>query len=70
YTVAPPIRRPSQYGIAWYTWWRTLQPGWRLEGVADGSMVQHGEAGNEDWLKVAKGVLNGFVLVLISLSWW
>lgn len=33
-------------------------------------MVQHGEAGNEDWLKVAKGVLNGFVLVLISLSWW
>jgi hypothetical protein len=61
--------KAAEFGALWKAWWKILQPEWR--GANDGNwpLVREGPEVRE-WAKLMKGGGNGFVLVLLSLSWW
>jgi hypothetical protein len=64
---APPIDKASEFGAMWKGWWMSLQPGWRV--VDSWPFAQTGPI-EEGWEALMKGGGNGFVLILLSLSWW
>ena len=67
---APPMDKASEFGATWKGWWKVLQPEWRIpDNDGDCQWARDGPA-NEGWPKLLKGGGNGFVLVLLSLSWW
>src|ERR1700691_159190 len=67
---APPMDKASEFGATWKGWWKVLQPEWRIpDNDGDCQWARDGPA-NEGWAKLMKGGGNGFVLVLLSLSWW
>lgn len=68
YDKTPLIPNPSAFGFVWRAWWKTMQPGWRVEGGE--WPLSRQTAVNEAWTEIMKGGQNGFVLVLLSLSWW
>jgi hypothetical protein len=66
---APPVEKASEFGAMWRAWWKILQPEWRITDGTGWPLVRDGPAG-EVWPNLLKGGGNGFVLVLLSLSWW
>jgi hypothetical protein len=67
---APPVEKASEFGATWRGWWKILQPQWRIsDDECGGSLVRNGPS-DEKWPNLLKGGGNGFVLVLLSLSWW
>jgi len=64
---APPIDKASEFGAMWNGWWMTLQPEWRV--TDSWPLAQTGPV-EEGWETLMKGGGNGFVLILLSLSWW
>lgn len=67
---APPVEKASEFGATWRGWWKILQPQWRIsDDECGGSLVRNGPS-DEKWSNLLKGGGNGFVLVLLSLSWW
>ena len=68
---APPMDKASEFGATWKGWWRILQPEWRIpEDDAHQWPLVRDLPLNERWPKLVKGGGNGFVLVLLSLTWW
>ena len=66
---APIMDKASEFGALWKSWWKILQPEWR---TANGGSWPLGREKPEveEWTKLMKGGGNGFLLVLLSLSWW
>jgi hypothetical protein len=64
---APPMDKSSEFGALWKVWWALLQPEWR---IVDSLPLLRKESVNEGWENLMKGGGNGFVLVILSLSWW
>jgi hypothetical protein len=68
---APPVDKASEFGATWKAWWKTLQPEWRIpDDDAHPWPLVRDLPQNERWQKLVKGGRNGFVLVLLSLTWW
>ena len=55
-----------KYTTQWHTWWITLQLAWR--GAVWPLKRTPGQT--EGWDDIAKGGKNGFLIILLSLSWW
>jgi hypothetical protein len=66
---APPMDKASEFGALWRGWWKVLQPEWRTANDDGWPLVREGPS-SEPWAKLMKGGGNGFVLLLLSLSWW
>ena len=68
---APPMDKASEFGAMWKAWWKTLQPEWRIpdDDPHQWPLVRDLPL-NEQWQKLVKGGSNGFVLILLSLTWW
>lgn len=64
----PPEILPPTFGAAVKLWWAHLQPEWRKEGP-DETLVQT-EDPEEEWAELMKAGKNGFVLIMLALSWW
>jgi hypothetical protein len=64
---APPMDKSSEFGALWKGWWTVLQPEWRV--VDSWPLAREGPV-KEGWENLMKGGGNGFVLVILSLSWW
>jgi hypothetical protein len=64
---APPIDKASEFGALWKGWWSVLQPNWRV--MDSWPLSREGDV-KESWHDLMKGGGNGFVLILLSLSWW
>jgi hypothetical protein len=64
---APPVDKSSEFGALWKVWWALLQPEWR---VVDIGPLLCKESVHKGWGDLMKGGGNGFVLVILSLSWW
>ena len=64
---APPMDKSSEFGALWKVWWALLQPEWR---IVDSLPLLRKESVYEGWVNLMKGGGNGFVLVILSLSWW
>jgi hypothetical protein len=61
-----PLVKPGAYGKRFLTWWRLLQPSWRIDG---NSLVSSAPEA-ENWEGLRKGGTAGFYVVVIGLSWW
>ena len=64
---APPMDKASEFGAQWKGWWKALQPEWRV--IDSWPLARDGPV-DDGWKDLMKGGGNGFVLVLLSLSWW
>lgn len=68
YDKMPIVDNAKQFGEAWKSWWRLLQPDWR-----EWSWPPHPgeiEVEDKDWGKLHRGGCNAIFLVIITLSWW
>lgn len=65
----PIIKDVDEYGNGWRTWYKGMQPKWRLEGELEWPLVRE-ERDAERWSSLMKGGVNGFVIVLTMLVWW
>lgn len=53
--------------MTWCKWWAELQPVWhRGDAWPPSRVVQKGET----WSSLGKSGRDGFVLVILTLSWW
>ncbi|KAL0958882.1 hypothetical protein HGRIS_014198 [Hohenbuehelia grisea] len=58
------------FDIAAWRWWKVLQPAWRQVQDIEGPLtVQHRE-GNGDWSCLRVPGQNGFLSVVVVLTWW
>ena len=64
----PPIDNVPSFGVVWKSWWKGMQPIWRSEG-AEWPLVRRIDS-SEKWENLMKGGQNGFLIVLLTLSWW
>jgi hypothetical protein len=55
-----------EFGALWKGWWTVLQP--KLHLIDSWPLTQEGPV-KEGWENLMKGGGNGFVLVILSLSW-
>ncbi|TDL13703.1 hypothetical protein BD410DRAFT_695221, partial [Rickenella mellea] len=62
----PKIEKPSDFGLQWRTYYRSLQPFKRLAGE---ELLQV-ECTMDEWRKLMKGTKNGFFLLIVTLCWW
>ena len=67
---APPVDKASEFGATWKAWWKILQPEWQIPDDTHPWPLVRDLPPNERWQKLVKGGRNGFVLVLLSLTWW
>lgn len=57
-----------EFGTEWNSWWRAMQPAWRL---GDNRLsLGRNTPSTEDWDALARGGSNGLFLVIMALSWW
>ncbi|KAF7798118.1 hypothetical protein EIP86_009333 [Pleurotus ostreatoroseus] len=63
----PEIQDVESYALAWWAWWRGMQPEWRVDVPLGGTMRRDGTGG---WEKLRRPGKNGVLLVLLSLWWW
>jgi hypothetical protein len=68
YTNMPKLTDSDAFSLSWWVWWRSLQPECRL--LEDGTLGQDVPDTNEAWEKVCRGGRNGFVIIVLTLSWW
>jgi hypothetical protein len=54
---------------SWKKWWVHLQPAERKAGEDFESLTRWGTK-NSDWTDLARGGVNGFFSVVLTLSWW
>jgi hypothetical protein len=63
---------PKTFATEWFAWWWSLQPSWRrLDEVA--GQLSRNVPQLDPWplgKHLCQGGKNGFVLCVISLSWW
>lgn len=62
-----PPDTPSTFGEAVKLWWTHLQPEWRKG--SDGTLVRSEDL-EEEWPELMKAGKNGFILIILALSWW
>lgn len=63
----PRLRSIEAFTADWWAWWRSLQPAERAiddDGNCDTPSIFM------DWSALAKVGANGFLLVMMSLTWW
>lgn len=63
-----PIEQVQTFVPSWWAWWETLQPEWRVKSGRPFS--QQLPQGGETWQSICKGGVNGFFIVILTLSWW
>lgn len=63
----PPINDASMFGECWRAWWKSMQPGTR---GGEGWPLERTVEVSEEWSKLLKGGLNGFMLVPLTIVWW
>ena len=68
YSAMPKLTNLVDYGKTWWSWWRGLQPKWRL--LPDGTLAREGPDTIVDWEKTCRGGTNGFFVIVLTLSWW
>ncbi|KDQ53073.1 hypothetical protein JAAARDRAFT_137834, partial [Jaapia argillacea MUCL 33604] len=66
-TKMPAINNLEEYAGGWWSWWLNIQPSWHSRDE-DGQLRCSGAGGL--WASAQKPGKNGFLLVLLSLSWW
>ena len=64
----PKVINLVEFSTSWWSWWRTLQPEWRL--LSDGTLSREVPGTNKDWEKICRGGCNGFFVVIMTLAWW
>ena len=68
YSLTPKITGVYKYKKAWYSWWRGLQPAWRL--LKSGALSQEVPDTGEEWDSLRRGGPNGFFMIIMAFSWW
>lgn len=59
----------DEFSRAWFCWWKSLQPRWRIDGNGD-LTEEYDVPEGCDWAGVQKGGPNGFYMLLLTLGWW
>ena len=54
--------------MSWQKWWLGLQPSWRV--LDDGTLLQEVPDTGEQWVSLRQSGPNGFIMVILALSWW
>lgn len=67
--VLPPIKL-DEFPLEWCAWWLVIQPSWRQEVTNSSWPPSQVTASKSDWTPLKKAGLNGFYLVMLTLSWW
>lgn len=68
-TTPPAIGDVGVYGSEWWTWWRSLQPDWRLSG-ADATRCLQPVAPRGHWGDLVVPGANGMLGVAATVYWW
>ena len=64
----PVISQLKTYAVAWWAWWKVLQPEWRRDAVRGG--VYEKPPPGEKWTRTYIGGSNGMFIVVLTLAWW
>lgn len=59
---------PGVYGPQFVTWWRGMQPTWRL--LPGEGFSKETSTNLESWALINKGGSAGLYIVVMALSWW
>jgi hypothetical protein len=64
-----PLRNKTlaQFLVDWWAWWKSLQPATR---ISDAGCDLVAPSVGMDWSSLRKSGRNGFLLVMLSLTWW
>lgn len=63
----PRLRSLDEFVTEWWAWWALLQPVERVLGLDGKYNVPKSEM---DWSALAKPGSNGFLLIMLTLTWW
>ena len=61
----PHIKKPSEFGAVWTSWWVKMQPAW-----CGGEFLVRTLPTDADWEPILRGGSNGLSMVVMALSWW
>ncbi|KAJ3507791.1 hypothetical protein NMY22_g16820 [Coprinellus aureogranulatus] len=73
YDKFPSIEEPAEIGIKMCRWWKSLQPSFRGSKTPFPRQVYRPRApadGQDAWANLRKPGPNGFISVLMLMSWW
>jgi hypothetical protein len=68
YDVHPAIPDIRAYSDAWWAWWTSLQPKWRV--VFMENLSQETPPAGEMWSMCLKAGCNGIFVVFLTIAWW
>ncbi|KAI0040345.1 hypothetical protein FA95DRAFT_1502991 [Auriscalpium vulgare] len=63
----PTVGKAKEFAALWRKWWVGLQPEWR---GTTWPLARPASVPTDGWGEVLKGGSNGFIIILITLSWW
>ncbi|KAJ7691079.1 hypothetical protein B0H16DRAFT_1246289, partial [Mycena metata] len=61
----PLVRDVTAFVTSWRTWWKSINPTWRVDAEGELRQAEEGE-----WTTLEAPGANGFLNVLIGLRWW
>ncbi|KAM6492907.1 hypothetical protein JOM56_011041 [Amanita muscaria] len=64
----PCIKKPAEFGVIWWGWWKNLQPSWRR--IDDTDNLLREIPVDADWSCLLYGNSNGLAIVVMTLEWW
>lgn len=67
--VLPVIKDIEKFGTEWRSWYKYMQPKTRI-GQTDWLLLKNVPTDLHEWLDLKRGSTKGFVLLLVTLSWW
>ena len=68
YEAPPKISDLNKFSQCWWEWWNALQPEWR-DKKGTGRLSRKTPEG-ETWSQLYRGGANGFLMIILTLSWW
>lgn len=73
YHITPPIKDVELFGITFMKWWHQIQPHFRQNGaelLPLPNLTPTSDGDGSSWVNIRKGGPNGFVVIILLLSWW
>ncbi|KIL68673.1 hypothetical protein M378DRAFT_33326, partial [Amanita muscaria Koide BX008] len=64
----PCVKKPAEFGVIWWGWWKNLQPLWRR--VDDSDNLLREIPADAEWSCLLYGDSNGLAIVVMTLAWW